>query len=137
MDADLTIPKPKNLSLAEAATIGVGVEVHPFLISETRSLRHVYHHTKGTNYRPLRSEFSRAAPFHSPIPIISQRQRMNGLWFLEVRAPSAASVSSFSSFSAIRLSLHVVQGHLRWVYYTLPYHMPWALMDVCSQLTQT
>ncbi|KAL2836946.1 chaperonin 10-like protein [Aspergillus pseudoustus] len=26
MDADLTIPKPKNLSLAEAATIGVGVE---------------------------------------------------------------------------------------------------------------
>ncbi|KAL3458211.1 chaperonin 10-like protein [Aspergillus heterothallicus] len=26
MDADLTIPKPKNLSLAEAATVGVGVE---------------------------------------------------------------------------------------------------------------
>jgi NADPH:quinone reductase-like Zn-dependent oxidoreductase len=27
MDAEVTIPKPKNLSLAEAATIGVGSEV--------------------------------------------------------------------------------------------------------------
>ncbi len=38
MDAPLAIPKPKNITLAQAATIGVGTEVTAYV-----ALGHGYH----------------------------------------------------------------------------------------------
>ncbi len=38
MDAEITIPKPKNISYEEAATLGVGAEVGGILLNYFPSL---------------------------------------------------------------------------------------------------
>lgn len=108
MDADLTIPKPQNLSLTQAATIGVGIEVslEEFLgpmIMLTMSRR------------LLLSEFSMVVTFLFPIRTICLGQRMNGPWSLEAQAPWDASVSKFSNFSVTKSSLHVARIRMRCV----------------------
>jgi hypothetical protein len=114
MDADLTIPKPKNLSLAEAATIGVGIEV-----SFRELLRPIIMLTASRRL-PL-WEFSVVVTFLFPILTISLSRRMNGPWSLGVPATLDASVSSFSNFSATKSSLHAAQSRLWYV----PFHTAW------------
>jgi hypothetical protein len=91
MDADLTFPKPRNLTLTQAATIGVGIEV-----SLENFLGPMIMLT--TSRRLLLSEFSMVVTFLFPIPTTCLGQRMNGPWFLEAQAPWDASVSNFSNF---------------------------------------
>ena len=114
MDAALTIPKPKNITLAEAATIGVGIEVSlENLLSQIMILT--------TSNRLLLWEFLMAVKSLFPIPTISLYQRMNGLWFLEVPVPLDASVPNCSKFSATKSSLHVAQSRFRYVHFHAVY----------------
>jgi hypothetical protein len=108
MDADLTIPKPRNLSLAEAATIGVGIEVSfrgffgPMIMLSTRR-------------RLLRWEFSMVVTFLFPIPTTFLGQRVDGPWSSEVQALWVAPVSNFSNFLVTKSSRHVARTRMRYV----------------------